>query len=175
MPRTPHSGPPFGTDPWGTTPFGITPSGDTLSGTPWVFPLRKNAIAQWYCTQHANIQQTRAACWPIGGHNTLSILAYYRMSWKATTSIIQSTISSVNLFWKLNQRTIMESLITKIQQEAASASYIDRKKLLDSLRDLQYSIKPPEDTMQRLLHLVCFPNLRLRPQFCQIRKFRPML
>lgn len=57
----------------------------------------------------------------------------------------------------------MESLITKIQQEAASASYVDRKKLLDSLRDLQYSIETPEDTMQRILHLVCFPNLRMRP------------
>ena len=59
----------------------------------------------------------------------------------------------------------MEScLITKIQQEAASASYVGRKKLLDSLRDLQYSIEAPEDTLQRVMHLVCFPDLRTFPQ-----------
>lgn len=52
----------------------------------------------------------------------------------------------------------MESLITKIQQEAASATYVGRKKLLDTLRDLQYSIEAPEDTMQRVMHLVCFPD-----------------
>ena len=58
----------------------------------------------------------------------------------------------------------MESLITKIQQEAASATYVKRKKLLDTLRDLQYSIEIPEDTLQRVMHLVCFPNLRTFPQ-----------
>ena len=58
----------------------------------------------------------------------------------------------------------MESLITKIQQEAASATYVGRKKLLDTLRDLQYSIEAPEDTMQRVMHLVCFSDLRTFPQ-----------
>ena len=59
----------------------------------------------------------------------------------------------------------MEScLITKIQQEAASASYVGRKKILDTLRDLQYSIEAPEDTMQRVMHLVCFLDLRTFPQ-----------
>lgn len=53
----------------------------------------------------------------------------------------------------------MENLITRIQQEAASATYVGRKKLLDTLRDLQYSIEAPEDTMQRVMHLVCFPRL----------------
>ncbi|KAJ5758155.1 uncharacterized protein N7511_006849 [Penicillium nucicola] len=47
----------------------------------------------------------------------------------------------------------MESLIAKIQQEAASASYVARKKLLDTLRDLQYSIEAPEDAMQRVIHM----------------------
>ncbi|KAK9583565.1 hypothetical protein V6Z96_007812 [Aspergillus fumigatus] len=47
----------------------------------------------------------------------------------------------------------MESLIAKIQQEAASASYVGRKKLLDTLRDLQYSIETPEDAMQRVIHM----------------------
>ncbi|KAJ5279452.1 hypothetical protein N7478_004824 [Penicillium angulare] len=47
----------------------------------------------------------------------------------------------------------MESLIAKIQQEAASASYVARKKLLDTLRDLQYSIETPEDAMQRVIHM----------------------
>ena len=56
------------------------------------------------------------------------------------------------------QRSIMESLIREIQQEAASATYVGRKKLLDTLRDLQYSIEAPEDTMQRVMHLVRFPN-----------------
>ncbi|KAF7618333.1 hypothetical protein AFLA_007230 [Aspergillus flavus NRRL3357] len=47
----------------------------------------------------------------------------------------------------------MESLIAKIQQEAASANYVERKKLLDTLRDLQYSIETPEDAMQRVIHM----------------------
>ncbi|KAJ5645005.1 hypothetical protein N7507_011016 [Penicillium longicatenatum] len=47
----------------------------------------------------------------------------------------------------------MESLIAKIQQEAASANYVERKKLLDTLRDLQYSIEAPEDAMQRVIHM----------------------
>lgn len=53
----------------------------------------------------------------------------------------------------------MESLIIKIQQEAASANYVERKKLLDTLRDLQYSIEAPEDAMQRVIHMVCFLSL----------------
>ncbi|KAB8270004.1 S-adenosyl-L-methionine-dependent methyltransferase [Aspergillus minisclerotigenes] len=47
----------------------------------------------------------------------------------------------------------MESLIAKIQQKAASANYVERKKLLDTLRDLQYSIETPEDAMQRVIHM----------------------
>ena len=50
----------------------------------------------------------------------------------------------------------METLVTKIQQEAASASYVGRKEILNKLRDLQYSIEAPEDAMQRVNHLVCF-------------------
>lgn len=49
----------------------------------------------------------------------------------------------------------MESLIAQVQQEAASAGYAERKKLLDTLRDLQYSIEAPEDAMQRVIHMVC--------------------
>ena len=52
----------------------------------------------------------------------------------------------------------MESLIAKVRQEAAAATYVERKKLLDTLRDLQYSIEAPEDAMQRVIHLVCFPD-----------------
>lgn len=57
----------------------------------------------------------------------------------------------------------MESLIAKIQQEAASANYVERKRLLDTLRDLQYSIEAPEDAMQRVIHMVCFTILRNQP------------
>lgn len=63
----------------------------------------------------------------------------------------------------------MESLIAKIQQEAASASYAGRKKLLDTLRDLQYSIETPEDAMQRVIHMVCFPSLRHYPELLHLQ------
>lgn len=52
----------------------------------------------------------------------------------------------------------MEALTTiadSIKAAAASADEAGRKDILDSLRDLQYSIERPEDTMQRVIHLVC--------------------
>jgi hypothetical protein len=64
----------------------------------------------------------------------------------------------------------MESLIAKIQQEAASASYVGRKKLLDTLRDLQYSIETPEDAMQRVIHMVYFPSLRSYPELLDLQR-----
>lgn len=69
----------------------------------------------------------------------------------------------------------MESLIAKIEQEAASASYVGRKKLLDTLRDLQYSIETPEDAMQRVIHMVCFPSRRNYSELCTCRGFPPLL
>ncbi|QSZ29277.1 hypothetical protein DSL72_003789 [Monilinia vaccinii-corymbosi] len=44
-------------------------------------------------------------------------------------------------------------LAKEIQNAAATADEPRRKQLLDSLRDLQYSIEKPEDTMQRVIHL----------------------
>lgn len=48
----------------------------------------------------------------------------------------------------------IKSLAKEIQNAAATVNEAGRKELLDSLRDLQYSIEKPEDTMQRVIHLV---------------------
>ncbi|KAF5867872.1 putative o-methyltransferase b protein [Botrytis fragariae] len=47
----------------------------------------------------------------------------------------------------------IKTLAEGIQNAAATANEAGRKELLDSLRDLQYSIEKPEDTMQRVIHL----------------------
>ncbi|KAF2468992.1 o-methyltransferas-like protein [Lindgomyces ingoldianus] len=47
----------------------------------------------------------------------------------------------------------METLIEKVRQEAAQVDEAGRKKLLNQLRDLQYEVEKPEDTMQRIIHL----------------------
>ncbi|TGO15597.1 hypothetical protein BTUL_0038g00270 [Botrytis tulipae] len=47
----------------------------------------------------------------------------------------------------------IKTLAKEIQNAAATADEAGRKELLDSLRDLQYSIEKPEDTMQRVIHL----------------------
>lgn len=48
----------------------------------------------------------------------------------------------------------IKTLAEEIQKAAATADEAGRKELLNSLRDLQYSIEKPEDTMQRVIHLV---------------------
>lgn len=48
----------------------------------------------------------------------------------------------------------MDALLSAVRTAAATADEAARKKLLDGLRDLQYSIEKPEDTMQRVIHLV---------------------
>jgi demethylsterigmatocystin 6-O-methyltransferase len=47
-------------------------------------------------------------------------------------------------------------LAAEIQQSAAAADEAGRKEILNALRDLQYSIEKPEDTMQRVIHLVSY-------------------
>jgi hypothetical protein len=54
----------------------------------------------------------------------------------------------------------MESLLTQIQNLAKSVDEEARKTLLDSLRDLQYSIETPYDTLQRFGNLVCRARMR---------------
>ena len=48
----------------------------------------------------------------------------------------------------------MEALITQTQNLAIGADETGRKKLLDTLRDLQYSLETPYDTLQRITGLV---------------------
>jgi demethylsterigmatocystin 6-O-methyltransferase len=50
----------------------------------------------------------------------------------------------------------LRSLTPQIQKSAAAADEAGCKEILNSLRDLQYSIEKPEDTMQRVIHLVSF-------------------
>jgi demethylsterigmatocystin 6-O-methyltransferase len=45
-------------------------------------------------------------------------------------------------------------LAAQVKADAATADEAGRKKLMNSLRDLQYSLEKPEDTMQRVIHLV---------------------
>ncbi|KAF4633855.1 hypothetical protein G7Y89_g4256 [Cudoniella acicularis] len=47
----------------------------------------------------------------------------------------------------------LNSLASEVTKAAAAADEAGRKQILDSLRDLQYSIETPEDTMQRVIHL----------------------
>ncbi|TGO38262.1 hypothetical protein BHYA_0078g00140 [Botrytis hyacinthi] len=47
----------------------------------------------------------------------------------------------------------IKTLAKEIQNSAATADEAGRKELLDPLRDLQYSIEKPEDTIQRVIHL----------------------
>ena len=57
----------------------------------------------------------------------------------------------------------MDELLKKVAQEvekaAGSADEQARRKTIDALRDLQYALETPEETMQRLLYTVnhfCF-------------------
>lgn len=59
---------------------------------------------------------------------------------------------SFTKFWRTMEA--ITTLAEKIRNAAATADEAGRKELLDSLRDLQYSIEKPEDTMQRVIHLV---------------------
>ncbi|TGO85584.1 hypothetical protein BPOR_0383g00100 [Botrytis porri] len=47
----------------------------------------------------------------------------------------------------------IKTLTKEIQNAAATADEANLKELLGSLRNLQYSIEKPEDTMQRVIHL----------------------
>ncbi|KAM3073027.1 hypothetical protein ACMFMG_008745 [Clarireedia jacksonii] len=47
----------------------------------------------------------------------------------------------------------IEKLAAETQKSAAVADEAGRKEILNSLRDLQYSIEKPEDTMPRVIHL----------------------
>jgi hypothetical protein len=51
----------------------------------------------------------------------------------------------------------IQKLTTEIQNSAATADEAGRKEIMNALRDLQYSIEKPEDTMQRVIHLVSCP------------------
>ena len=48
----------------------------------------------------------------------------------------------------------MDSIADQVKKLAATANEAGRKKLLDSLRDLSYSIETPYDTLQRFAGLV---------------------
>ncbi|KAM3071149.1 hypothetical protein ACMFMF_007626 [Clarireedia jacksonii] len=48
----------------------------------------------------------------------------------------------------------IEKLAAETQKSAAVADEAGRKEILNSLRDLQYSIEKPEDTMPRVIHLL---------------------
>ncbi len=49
----------------------------------------------------------------------------------------------------------MDSLVVQVKALAEGADEASRKKILDTLRDLTYSIESPEDTIQRIMFYVC--------------------
>ena len=49
---------------------------------------------------------------------------------------------------------MMEGITNTIKQEASGADELVRRKLLDGLRDLSYSIETPNDTLHRIVTLV---------------------
>ena len=51
----------------------------------------------------------------------------------------------------------MEALLGQVKDFAGTVDEAGRGKLLDALRDLQYSLESPEDSMQRLLFVVSIP------------------
>ena len=52
----------------------------------------------------------------------------------------------------------MEALIDRVKHEASKVDEAGRKRILDDLRNLVYSIELPDDTMQRIMLLVCISN-----------------
>ena len=48
----------------------------------------------------------------------------------------------------------MDALVAQVQSLAKAADATGRKKLIDTLRDLSYSIETPYDTLQRFAGLV---------------------
>ena len=48
----------------------------------------------------------------------------------------------------------MEAIIDQAKGLAKNASEQERKKLIDALRDLSYSLETPDDTMQRIMYMV---------------------
>lgn len=51
----------------------------------------------------------------------------------------------------------MEVLLSQVNDFVSTVDEAGRGKLLDALRDLQYSLESPEDTMQRLRFVVRIP------------------
>ena len=60
----------------------------------------------------------------------------------------------------------LNSFTAQIKSAAATANEAERKRILDSLRELQYSIEKPEDTMQRVIHLVSSPEVQVLASYC---------
>ena len=48
----------------------------------------------------------------------------------------------------------MEAFVAQAQSLASTSDETDRKKILDTLRHVQYSLETPYDTLQRLAGLV---------------------
>lgn len=48
----------------------------------------------------------------------------------------------------------MEAVIDQVKRMASNANEVERKKIIDGLRDLSYSLETPDDTLQRVIYLV---------------------
>ena len=53
----------------------------------------------------------------------------------------------------------MEDLMDEAKRLAENVNEQERKKLIDGLRDLSYSIETPDDTMNRIMYLVSGAHL----------------
>jgi hypothetical protein len=65
----------------------------------------------------------------------------------------------------------MEALISHVKATANKADEAGRKKIIDGLRDLAYSIESPEDTMQRIMFQVLKLPYPLKQRARSLRPF----
>lgn len=56
----------------------------------------------------------------------------------------------------------MERFANQVRLLAQDADDATRKKILDDLRDLAYSLETPQDTMQRISYMVCDLSIILK-------------
>ena len=67
---------------------------------------------------------------------------------------LHSVVYNSDLFQDRVHPAIMEDVITSAKRLASNADEAGRKKVIDGLRDLFYSVETPDDTIQKLTYMV---------------------
>ena len=68
-------------------------------------------------------------------------------------SLKSSVLSASNKLWA-RTASAMDALLDQIKAQAAMTDDTGRESIQNKLRDLQYSIEAPEDTMRRIMFMV---------------------